>query len=165
EAFDAVLEYVLEEGIEPRVAGTGWGFRGGGFAGGAPQRCAGGTRRGSEKLATVHGRILSPPDLKSRFATRNAVGRPTQPIRRSRYCSPAKAGALGLQVVLLEQIVKRRPADAEQFGGARNVVVGPRQRLADRAAVGGLAGSAEGDRHRHFAARLGMAEVEVGGAD
>ena len=66
-----------------------------------------------------------------------------------------------LQLVLLEQVVEGRPADAEQLGGAGDVVVAAGQRLADGAAVGLLARGLEVDRQRVVVDRR---EVEILGA-
>ena len=55
---------------------------------------------------------------------------------------------LRLQAILLEQVVERRPADPEQLGGARNIVVGAAHRLADGLAVGDFARGAQVDRAR-----------------
>ena len=52
----------------------------------------------------------------------------------------------------LRKVVKRRAADPEELGGARDIVIGPAHRLADRLAVGDFARRAEVDR-QHVVAR------------
>ena len=83
-----------------------------------------------------------------------ATGR--KPVRRS--------SGYACRLILLEQVVERRPADPEQLGGARDIVLGAGQRLADRPAVGDFARGAEVDRQRAGLAAA-AAQVEVGGAD
>ena len=65
--------------------------------------------------------------------------------------------SLSLDPVLLEQVVQRRAADAEQLGGGRDIALGPREREADRLAVGVLAHRLQRERRGRV-----LAEVEVG---
>src|SRR4051812_42004782 len=64
---------------------------------------------------------------------------------------------LRLKLVLLQKVVEGRAADAEQLGGARDVVVGAGQRLSDRPPVRRLARGLEVDRQ----AIVRAVEVEV----
>ncbi len=67
-----------------------------------------------------------------------------------------------MEIVLLEQIVERRPADPEQFGGVRDIAFAARQRVADHLAVGLLARALEVERLRFLVGRA--VEVEIGRA-
>src|SRR4029079_6629495 len=77
--------------------------------------------------------------------------------------APLSNAALRLQTILLEEVVQRRAADAEELGGAGDVVIRPAQRVADRLAVGDLAGRAEVDELGLY--RSIRPEVEVGRSD
>src|SRR5690349_23436677 len=69
--------------------------------------------------------------------------------------------ASGGEAVLLQQIVKRRAADPEQFRRARDIILGPAHRLADGLAVGDLARRAKVDRKNVVARNDTRLEIEV----
>ena len=65
-------------------------------------------------------------------------------------------------MILLHQVVERRPADAEQLGRSADIIVGPGQRLVDGAPVGHLAGRAQIDGQRFAFPAVRAGKVEIG---
>src|SRR5512142_245199 len=51
----------------------------------------------------------------------------------------------GLQMILLQKVVERRPADPEELGRTRDIILAPAHRLSDRLSVSDLASSAKID--------------------
>src|SRR5688572_5669750 len=69
----------------------------------------------------------------------------------------------GLQIIMLEQVVERRPADPEQTGRVRDVALAPRQRMADDLAIGPLARAFQIE---HVRIVLGsFLQIEIGRGD
>ena len=68
-------------------------------------------------------RLAGPPSSKAP-ATSASINRRARPGLSS-----------ALDVILPEQIIQRRAADAQQLGRARDIALGPRQRMADRLSV------------------------------
>lgn len=51
-----------------------------------------------------------------------------------------------MQIILLEQVIKRRAANAQQLGRVRDIALTPGERMADQLAIGRFTGALEVER-------------------